>query len=237
MEFQSWEHATAGEGMRLTLEKNSFQIPISRSIDLAKLQSLLDIPPDFLEHEPPHKREQIAKMWRDQVLLKMKELIQARKSLLMNKHMRKAVFRSGMEALMSRFNYITENTKVQFREQIKDNDSRNYYLEFFRLSPIPDNVRNAPSCAAEIPESVSWAQPVGYYTTESLVIGEIVDENGRSLLQSSEPSWRPRTDAYIPSVDTSIPIVVAAATVEAIPVTVNSDCYSIVVEASATCDV
>lgn len=222
-------HGT-GEGMRLTLEKISCKIPVSRWVKLAELQLALAIPISFLEHEPSRTLERASDLWDNQVLPKIHGLIQTRKSRQMNKYMRSAVFRSGMQVTLSRFNFMTENIKVELRELDSTDSSEfghaKYLLDFYLLSPIPDSVRYAPSCAAEIPDPVSLAQLVVEYPWQEVMsIAEVVEVNGHSLrshtLDSSpvDPSLDPAEE--IPMVEATVdssstqltPYVVQASTV------------------------
>lgn len=177
--------------MRLTLDEKVVSLPVARSVRKEKLKQTLSLPPHFLQQEPPRTRERADDLWNTRVLTTVAQLIRTRKSRSMNKHMRKVVFHSGMEKLMTHFNQSTENIKVDF---VQHNSNRGdpettYSLKFCLLSPIPDSIRNAPSCTAEIvrseQEGVARAQLVG--TTEGQpsvlsstegIVTEILGENG-----------------------------------------------------------
>jgi hypothetical protein len=180
-------------GMRQTLEQRSVKIPIKRTIQWSELRHVLDIPDDLLAYEPSRTRSRAIDIWRTQVLQTMSELIRTRKSLGMNKNMRFIVFRSGMENLLIRFNMFTENLKVEFREchHVDTFASITYYLDFILLSSVPDSIRNAPSCIAEIPEPTAQAE---FFMADSdnsddvVVVGEIVQETTGQQSQTQSHS-------------------------------------------------
>jgi hypothetical protein len=134
----------------------------------------------------------------------MTDLIHTRKSRGMNKHMRRVVFKSGMEKLVMQFNRSTENIKVDFQEHYENISSSNnssrqslsYSLKYCLLSPIPESIRNAPSCAAEIvrleEEGVAQAHLVGTTNDNGgqscFPSGVVTEINGR-VQSSSERTW------------------------------------------------
>ena len=195
-------------GMRQTLDRRSLRIPISRNVQAADLGLKMPFPPDFLLYEPDRTRSRVADMWETQFIPTMANLIRTKKGFGMNKHMRQTVFRRGMEKLMIRFNQFTENIKVEFREDI--GHKAVYYVDLFRLSPIPDSIRFAPSCAAEVPEPAARAQASESSTTECVAVGEIVEE-----ATETRPQTQYARSATIPAAPTApledIPIAMATA--------------------------
>jgi hypothetical protein len=176
-------------GTRQTLKKRLVEIPILRTIQLSYLRHTLDLPSDFLFHEPTRTRSRATDVWRNQVLPTIVKLIQTRKSLGMNKHMRKVAFRSGMEKLMILFNQFCENVKVEFRivdlPRGSNRPTTNYYLDFILLSPVAESIRNGPSCVAEIPEPTALAELVESINADVVVVGAMIEEHaGQAQTQS-----------------------------------------------------
>ena len=169
-------------GMRQTREKKVIPIPIARSVKKETLKQTLSLPQHFLQKEPPRTRDRASDLWENRVLKTMSELIRTRKSRSMNKHMRRVVFSSGMEKLVAEFNRSTENIKVDFQEHnkiVNREPTTTYSLQFCLLTPIPESVRNAPSCTAEIvrleQERIARAQLV-----------DLVAESGGAQCSSTE---------------------------------------------------
>jgi hypothetical protein len=180
-------------GMREVLDQRSFKIPVWRLIQVTDLKHKVRLPSEFLAYEPSRTRSKVADMWTTQVIPTMADLIRTRKSLKMNKHMRKAVFRSGMEKLMIRFNQFTENIKAEFR--IDDTGylatATHYYVDIFRLNPIPDHIRFAPSCVAEVPEPAACARAVETFYTESAVEVDVIADDDNNNEATRLPYVQP----------------------------------------------
>jgi len=112
-----------------------------------------DIPIPFVETEPDIAK--VLDLWTNSFRPSLNKLWHLRRSAFGNHVQKKAVFKSGVENLCADFSRRTENIKVQI-DVIGKGDA--YNLKIVKLSIVPENIRNARSILAEIPDFVHEAE-------------------------------------------------------------------------------
>jgi hypothetical protein len=117
------------------------------------------IPYVLLQDESTDERQRIHRLW-FQFTESVNILCKTRQNILVNKHMRKAVFDSGMENLCKGFSRRHLHLKVEFINR----DHKHYKLELVRLSNVPEGALNCQGMTAEIP------QP--FYEVDAELIGD-----------------------------------------------------------------
>jgi hypothetical protein len=132
--------------------------------------------------------------------------------------MRKMQFRVHMKKLLIRFNELTENFKVEFRECYHGDSfaSTTYYLDLIQLRPVPGSVRDAPPlvqdtpcCVAEFPvpvprDEVSENSNSGVVVACEIV-GEIIGQPQKESRLSASSFQEMRTNAT-----DDLPVAIAA---------------------------
>lgn len=113
------------------------------------------IPNSLLFHELPHDRQRIHRLW-GQFTISVNALCKTRRNILINKHIRKAVFDSGMERLCKDFSRRNMHVKVEW----KNVSNKFYRLVLIRMSVVPDSCLNRQWFVAEIPQPVAQAELV-----------------------------------------------------------------------------
>lgn len=142
------------------------------------------------------------------------ELCKTRRNIMVNKHIRRTVFDSGMTNLCRGFSRRHLNLKVEF----KNHNHTSYKLEIVRLSSVPDASLTSRACVAEIPQLLveADAELVGDDQETPSETGIAEESNSSSRTNSSRQSDVIMVTAQIISSTTAEPI-------QAIPVEPDAD--------------
>jgi len=124
------------------------------------------IPDECLAGESSYERQRIIRLWAS-FIISVNELCKTRRSKIVKKSLRKAVFHSGMENLCRNFSRRQENINVQFRS---DEEDHSYRLVLTILSPVPNSCRHSGRWfVAEIPLPEAEAEFVTAVSTTQIV--------------------------------------------------------------------
>jgi len=128
----------------------------------------ITIPASFMEHEPDPER--VSGAWQN-FCTAVQRQCKCRVDMFQNRRYRKTVFNIGMEKLCASFSRKTESVKVTFElRRGASRKEKTYLIHMVKLNAIPDDIRNARYCTAEIPPSEMQAY-AEFVQVDSTILG------------------------------------------------------------------